>query len=520
MILMSGSWRRSYSFVLTATLLVVAGADYLIYGHALGWTAAMVGAALLVLLSMRDFGFASTVGGKVIALAAIGLLLALVEQPTWLNVTYALLCLAGITLINHFGWQPEFWPWVRRLTRWLCTAWLWPLHDNSIVMRWLVRRGFSPAVARGLAAWLIPLLLSGVFVAIFALANPVIASWVSIAGNWLWQVIEELPELVSFPRLVFWLGFAVLAWMLMRGPMRKWKHRPALRSPRGATMVNGSVASGPGRASGIPPGLVVRCLILFNLVFAVENALDLRYLYGHQPADGTAYKQYVRRGAYPLVAAALLAGAFVLVTFRPGSETERSGQARGLVYLWIGQTVLLTGSASVRLVKYVQLTELTRLRVASAVWFVLVAAGLCYIVWRIVHRRSNAWLLNINALTALLLLYPCCFINFDRRIADFNVMHCSDTGGEGSPLDIEYFRDLGTPAVAALDRVRDRLEPGWRRDLAARISQELSTELRDNVNDWRSWTWRRQRSANELDQVAIARAQQSQATQFAQRTGR
>jgi hypothetical protein len=68
--------------------------------------------------------------------------------------------------------------------------------------------------------------------------------------------------------------------------------------------------------------------------------------------------------------------------------------------------------------------------------------------------------------------------------------------------------------------VRNRLEPGWRRDLAARISQELSTELRDNVNDWRSWTWRRQRSANELDQVAIARAQQSQATQFAQRTGR
>src|SRR6185369_3824880 len=177
-----------------------------------------------------------------------------------------------------------------------------------------------------------------------------------------------------------------------------------------------------------------------------ENVLDLRYLYApsEQMPTGTTYKQYVRRGAYPLVAAALLAGTFVLLTFRPNSETESSSPARKLVYAWIGQTILLTVSAAWRLEKYIVMTELTRLRVASAIWFLLVALGLFYIIRRIVAGRSNAWLVNINALTALIVLYPCCFVNFDGYIADFNAMHCQEAGGEGIAVDLDYMRDLGT----------------------------------------------------------------------------
>jgi len=148
-------------------------------------------------------------------------------------------------------------------------------------------------------------------------------------------------------------------------------------------------------------------LIVFNIIFAVENVLDLRYLpHSRNLPAGMTYKEYVHRGAYPLIAAALLAGAFVLVTFRPGSSTERSPAARRMVYFWIAQTVLLTLSAAWRLYRYVQMSELTRLRVASGIWFALVASGLIYIVWRIVQRKSNTWLVNLNAITALLLLYP------------------------------------------------------------------------------------------------------------------
>jgi hypothetical protein len=500
------SWRQSYAFVFLGTLGIVAAADFFMYGHRLGWTIAAVAAAMLAVLCIRDSRFLQTTGGKLAAAAMVGLLVALIEQPTWLNVTYALICLSVLALINSGGWTSDFTRWLQRWFRWLGTGWARLFLDNSIAMRWLIRRGFSPRMAKGIAGWVIPVLLSSIFVGIFAWANPVISNWFSQLGTWLNKLLENLPELLNFGRMMYWLAFAVLAWSLLRS--RSWRSRAAATTPD--ELIDAS-ALREHNALGFPVEMVVRCLILFNVVFAVENVLDLWYLYGgHFGVDGTAYKQYVRRGAYPLVAAALLAGAFVLVTFRPRSETERSPAARKLVYFWIGQTILLTLSSVWRLVRYVELTELTRLRVASTVWFILVGAGLCYIIWRIVRGRSNRWLININALTAMVMLYPCCFINFDGIIANFNANHCEEANGGGSPLDIDYFYTLGTPALPALDQVRDKIEIRPRRESADEVSRLLHAELAENLSDWRSWTWRRQRAAQEVQAVQLAKSRDAQ----------
>src|SRR5437763_9027430 len=124
------SWRRSYAFVVVATLIVVAAADFFLYGHTLGWTAAIVAAALLAAVAARNTTFLRTTGGRVFAVAAVGLLFALVEQPTWLNVTYALLCLGALAVINAMGWEPDFWPWVQRLGKWAATGWAQVFLDN------------------------------------------------------------------------------------------------------------------------------------------------------------------------------------------------------------------------------------------------------------------------------------------------------------------------------------------------------------------------------------------------------
>jgi hypothetical protein len=496
------SWRRSYGLILIATLAVVAAADFLIYGHTLGWTSALVAAAMLAALALRDTAFWRARGGRLCALAAVGLLFALIEQPTWLNVAYSIVCLGALAMTNALGWEPDFWPWVRRWGGWIAIGWAQVFLDNGLVVRWLMRRGFSFRSARGIAAWCVPVLLASVFVAIFAWANPIIADWMSRLGTWIGDLLARLPDLLNISRILFWLVFATAAWMLLRGRVRRLR----ARHPAGDSLYAEILDQDPERSprAGIPVAFAVRCLILFNLVFAVENALDLRYLYSPNSSmpTGTEYKQYARRGAYPLVGAALLAGAFVLITFSPGSATEASNPARKLVYVWIGQTILLTVSAAWRLQKYVALTELTRLRVASAIWFALVALGLFYIVWRIVKKRSNGWLVNVNAVTALLVLYPCCFINFDGIMADFNVVHCAEAGGEGSPLDIEYLDTIGTAALPALDRARDPNHvalPTWRAELATKISDRLHQELAGDLSDWRSWTWRRSRSATPED---------------------
>ncbi len=491
------SWRRSYTFVAIATLLIVAASDFFFYGHTIGWTAAAISAALLCLIAARDTRFFDSTLGRALTLAAAGLLVALVDQPTTLNIAYMILCLSGISLINTAGATSDFTNWLRRWTRWLSLGWTRIFLDNTTAVRWLVRRGFSLRGARGLAGWVIPVTLSAVFVAIFALANPIISDWFSRLGDEIWMLISWIPDLLNPLRMLFWLIAATATWMLLRG--RIWRLNRA--------QPDRIVYETPERF--ISSALVVRCLILFNLIFAVENTLDVRFLYSEKLPAGMTYTEYVHRGAYPLVAAALLAGAFVLITFRPRSDTEKSPAARALVYTWIAQTIFLTFSAAWRLHCYIDMSELTRLRAASIVWFLLVATGLFYIVWRIVRLRSNAWLININALTALLVIYPCCFINFDGLIANFNAYHCAEAGGAGSSLDLEYFRTLGPTSVAALDRVRDHLSIPARRREADEVARDLHTELRADLADWRGWTWRRQRVAGEVEALAQARPQAS-----------
>lgn len=476
---MAHSWRRSYTFIVIATALIVAAADFFFYGHAIGWTVSAIVAAMFCLIAARDSRFYHTIGGRAFTLALFGLLFALVEQPTWLNVAYAMLCLSGISLINAFGPESDFSQWLMRWSRWISLGWTRFFIDNSVVVRFLVRRGVSPTRARGIAVWIVPAMLASVFVALFAWANPIISDWFSRLGAQLTNLFEHFPDIVNLPRLMFWLAFAIVTWMLLRGRVQRSKTRMIIPPP---------TAFETEAMPDIPSAFVIRCLILFNLVFIVQNVLDVSVLYTQHFNTGIEYRTYVRRGAYPLVAAALLAGAFVLITFRPDSETEKSPSARRLVYLWISQTVFLTLSAAWRLYRYIEMYSLTRLRIASIIWFALVALGLCYIVWRIVRSRSNNWLVNVNALTALLVLYPCCFINFDGYIADYNAAHCEEAGGGGSPLDVDYFRDLGPTSVAALDRSIDKLTLEPRRIRAEGISADLHKELRADLSDWRGWT--------------------------------
>ena len=55
---------------------------------------------------------------------------------------------------------------------------------------------------------------------------------------------------------------------------------------------------------------MLRSLILFNLLFAVQTVLDIVYLWGNValPAD-ISYASYAHRGAYPLILTALIAAA-------------------------------------------------------------------------------------------------------------------------------------------------------------------------------------------------------------------
>jgi hypothetical protein len=260
----------------------------------------------------------------------------------------------------------------------------------------------------------------------------------------------------------------------------------------------------PGSLDFFGVDAILRSLVLFNLLFAVQTALDLIYLWGNAklPPD-VSYAEYAHRGAYALIVTALLAAGFVLAAMRPGWPAEKSDTIRPLVYLWIAQNVMLVASSILRLHLYVETYLLTYWRVAAFVWMGLVTIGLLLIVARIALKRSNRWLIRTNLISLGGTLYICALINFDAVIADYNVSHSQEAVSKGVQLDICYLARLGPQVIPAIDKAIQ-----MRGDNAGLVSLRdvlVQAQGRDMAS-WRGWSYRSIRLQRYLDDRA-ARAE-------------
>ena len=458
-------------------------ADWLFYGRVVGWTVALFSLVLLVV--MRTRGKRLRFAGRVVSVLAIVLLAGLVEEPTVVGVALMMLGVATLAVISEAGWTSSVTQWVGRWALLVLTVPVRWVFDSVEMGRWLGRHPSSSVRGvRAAALWAAPTALGIVFAILFAVANPIVELWVRTVWEQFWMVCDWLATEVELERVVFWIFVAIGVYGVLRYRRVRWL-------PRAASLAVPPVAS--AWEAGMP--WVVRCLVVFNAVFLVQTFLDCVYLWGGAklPA-GMTYAAYAHRGAYPLVATAILAGLFVLLTFRSGGAAHRSAAARRLVYLWIGQNLFLLLSTVWRILLYVDVYSLTRLRLAAMVWVGMVGLGFGWIVWKIVRGKSNVWLWRVNVATVIGVVYVTAFVNVNGLIADFNARHCREVSGEGVPLDVAYMQELGVEALPALEAVRGRVEVKDRPGVDAAIG-ELSGELQADIADWRGWTLRRARIA-------------------------
>jgi hypothetical protein len=353
-----------------------------------------------------------------------------------------------------------------------------------------------PAVATGFAVWFVPIVLGGVFVALFASANPLIEKWFAL--------LNPGASRVNLARVLFWIVALSIVWPFIQV---RWRRRAAVAAAPVEAVPNASEPSTDTRLFNFfGTATILRSLILFNLLFAVQTVLDVIYLWGDAtlPADIT-YAAYAHRGAYPLIVTALLAAGFVLIAMKPGGPGERSPVIRPLVYLWVAQNVMLVISSILRLDLYVQTYLLTYWRVAAFVWMLLVAIGLVLIVARIALHRTDEWLIRVNLVTLTGTLYICSLVNFAAIIADYNVSHSREASGKGVSIDTHYLTLLGPQALPALDKAFH-----LRGVDASLVSHRncLVERLRQDMTSWRAWSfrsWRLQRyiTAQEKPQVPV-----------------
>lgn len=239
------------------------------------------------------------------------------------------------------------------------------------------------------------------------------------------------------------------------------------------------IALPPSGRLGLNPRSVLRALVLFNALIALQSVTDLSILvFGAALPEGMSLAEYAHRGAYPLLATALLAGAFALAV-QPFLHEHRA--IRPLLLVWLVQNMVLCGAAMMRLAQYIDAFGLTYLRLYAMIWMGLVAIGLGLGAVQVLRGRSALWLLTRCAALGLGTPYLCGFVNFAQIVAAQNLARpAPDTG---------YVCALGPMAHGALVEAT-RANPGLRTGL-----RHCPIWVAPEAPGWREWGFRSWRVA-------------------------
>ncbi|MCX8997920.1 DUF4173 domain-containing protein [Rhizobiaceae bacterium BDR2-2] len=476
-------------------LVLIPAADFLIFRYDAGLNLFLF--VQLLALFLLLFPRKRLSSGAKAALAALSLATGfpLMEAVTWMSVLVGLAGLAYVSLASHglTPARPVRIPAV--LLRFVAALPVRLLRPARRPARPGAKGGRLAALGSRLRIWIAPLALAGVFLLLFAIANPLIEKTIETTL----ARLVRLPQALDAQRIGFWLAVGLFVHVLLRPRLLR---APARRNE----------SAGGDRAGGdslFGTAFLIRTLVLLNAVFAVQTGLDLTYLWGGaRLPDGMSHAQYAHRGAYPLVVTALLAAALILAAMRPDGPGSRSPRVRRLVYLWIAQNALLCFSAMLRLDLYVETYSLTGLRLAAGLWMGLVATCLLLILLRIVLRRSNEWLVATGCASLAVVVFLGALGDAPGFIARFNVAHSRELSGQGRLLDLHYLSRLGASAIPALDTyiAAGKTQPALRAELAAVIRNRLAGDVLYPRSDWRGWTLRKARiRAYLLETAPIAR---------------
>ena len=420
----------------SAILALAVAGDYLFYNEApgLNWLVYMlllVAAHLLLLPrhapARRTAGFWVAVAGCLVSGGAVG----------WYGSAAAVwAALGSALLLVGLANQPQ----LRMVGSAVGTALLawWPaLRALAGAVR--APRQLAAQARRG---WFygrllgVPLLALLVFQGLFALANPRYAALSARAWNALGDALAQLLAAVSLPHLLF-LGasLAVAAGALAVVPTYWLTDREARRGEYVRRRRDGVASLAVRRPDFGATSrrlldlrkewlAAVACLGLLNVLLALVNAVDVRWLWlGFRPAPGFDLTQFVHEGTYVLIFSILLAAGIMLWFFRRNLNFYRPGLPllRGGATLWVAQNAFLALSVGLRNYYYILYTGLAYKRIGVYAFLALTLFGLATLLLKIWQRRSLFALLRLNSWAAYAVLLGLALGNWEIWIARYNL---------------------------------------------------------------------------------------------------
>jgi hypothetical protein len=452
---------------LAAVLGVVVAADVALFS-ADGAASGGFGLALLLVVVPAAMTVAARARAASWRLAAVAVMLAAVALRTAFAPT-VLTTLSGIALVAGLAFvlraKRAFVPEAVATT--LYGAAKLP---SRLVAAWAGARRLVARTRLGRVAVLpvvVPLGLGVVFVAVFALANPVVARGVSAAGRALASLGLPSPLRVLAWAVALVVGVALL--------------RPAVRLARGS-----EAAGAVGEATDAARLVARNTLVLLNVLFLGYDVLDATYLWSGRPPAGMTTQQYAHEGAFWLTVALAMLTAVVGVMFRGAlAHDPRAALARTLAYAWMAQGMVLALGTYRRIAIHIVHSGLSDLRIVGILGTTLVAGGVALVAYKLKTRRTLAWLVRrqLDAFVVTVVLYAVT----PTHLVSAKVNVARIASGENGPLLHMFRQSKEAESAATLLPLLHHPDAVVRRGVGALLEDERCT-LRADVE--RRATWR------------------------------
>ncbi len=425
-------------------------------------------------------------------LMAAGALLGVALEPGWLNLTVSWLLVVGLAIEARSEGTHAALAGLRAV------AWAIAVSPFGVLFASATAALRLPVKASHISripftSLVLPVLAVLVFAPLLAAANPRFEDLLSSLdfGNPLAWLDHLAALLFTFESFIF-LPTLLMLWPVLHG-------KNAART----TVLDDTAQAPLWHVTFFKPLAVATTLVLLNLMFAIENSLDIQHLWLDPRVVGSySHPEYVHRGAYTLIFTAALAGLLMLTALRKGTATEASPLVRLLVYGFAAQNLLLVASSAQRTLLYIDAYGWTEWRVSGLAWMALVFFGLLTIFWRVAKNRDSRWLVNTNIFAATVMLVGFSLWDMQGYIIERNVARAM---GEAAPmLDSSYVNELSTNALPALRRYQSFLASQHHPNSTLQASLPILAESRRialviynldrtgpwHQSDWQSWTLR------------------------------
>jgi len=460
-------------------------ADYLLWpvspGLSLGLLAVLLGLVQMIFLGPPRWGWG--MWGAVVLLFPSCVQSAVeLSFPNALVISLLLVALLSERFDCVPSWTFRFFDAAAALIR-APGRWLWvakAVYDHEGYRGTIRENSVRTAGAFQVAAP--ALLLGGAFTAILSGGNAILRDWVSRVFRAVADWIVHLD--LSIGRFLFWAAVATAALAFIR-PV-------------------GGFAGWWGAGRSLPkwgrcdPRLArkqcITVMVVLNLLFFIANTIDVFYLWLHAVLpEGVSHTTYVHEGVNSLIIAVLLSAVVLTVIFHHGPEVTGGRVLKAAAHVWILQNIIMIGGVLLRLKMYVDVFELTTLRIYVACFLLLVFSGFIILAAYVEGSKGLGWLIVRNLQATFALFFLLQFADVAAWVGEWNVARWLENSTR--PLDVPYLAALGPGAWPYLIRVAEQDQSRELSEQAAKLLNDIARDKRDIIlnEDWRAIQIRRDR---------------------------